>query len=303
MVEISYGAHGEQAHLAGQSVAQARERYQALFNIPDRAKASVNGKRVEKNLEPETKLRDGDELSFPARRRLLPLIGAVALALGLTTMIFVNTYTTASLTTGLMAASADIAEVDARATGLPNWDTIPANISGTLPGRFTGAMPEGYLFEISPTVHYSGDLTVKVYLANAGEMDYAYQHFNMRLQLLDNHGNYANVGSPQAYGSGTVTGTNGITTTAHSFQLLTLDNGVATFELDYTACLSGTGWYSRPYEIYLAGGSFKTEPYHPFFAVGPGGMEQHQAGALLRSRPEVIALQAVYVTEALFSIR
>lgn len=196
------------------------------------------------------------------------LLAALALGLGLAG-IYAFTYTTASFTTGLTAASEDIATVDVTTKPTPDWDSIPNIVTTTVPGRFTGAMPEGYLFAITPTRAYSGDLAVKVYLANAGEMDYAYQHFNMRLQLLDNHGNYANVGDPQAYGSGTITGTNGLTTTAHSFQLLTLDNGVATFELDYTACLSGTGWYSRPYHIYLAGGSFKTEPYHPL----PWGQE------------------------------
>lgn len=263
MVEIAYGAHRERADLAGQSVAQARDRYRPLFNIPERAKASVNGKRVEKNLEPETKLKDRDELSFRARRRLPLLLATLALGLGLTATIFVYTYTTASLSAGLTAASDDIATVDVTAKATPDWSSI-VNIGDELPGRFTGAMPEGYLFAITPTVYYNGDLAVKVYLANAGEMEYAYQHFNMRLQLLDNHGNYANVGDSQAYG-GTITGTNGITTTTdhHHFQLLTLDNGVATFELDYSACISGTGWYARPYQIYLAGGSFKTEPYHP----------------------------------------
>ena len=63
-VDISYRGYTEQAELAGKSVAQAREQYQPVFGILEQAKAAVNGRKVERTLEHETPLRDGDSLFF-----------------------------------------------------------------------------------------------------------------------------------------------------------------------------------------------------------------------------------------------
>ena len=117
-------------------------------------------------------------------RKKLYLLGALALVLALTGGMFAYTYTSANLTMGLSAASSDIATVEVADVGVqPDWSSIP-NISN-LPGRFTGTMPSGRLFQITPNADYTGDLLIKTYLTNAGDLQYAYQHFNMRLQLWD----------------------------------------------------------------------------------------------------------------------
>jgi len=75
-----------------------------------------------------------------------------------------------------------------------------------------GEVPTGNLFDITPDDDYTGDLAVKVYLTNTGALVKAYQYLNMKLYLE---------GSVEA----------GETP---DYQLLTLDNGEATFNLkDY----------------------------------------------------------------------
>ena len=64
MVEIRYGEHYEVADLAGQLVAEARERYKEEFGIPDKAQAKLNGKRVRRAFERRMRLFNGDKLSF-----------------------------------------------------------------------------------------------------------------------------------------------------------------------------------------------------------------------------------------------
>ena len=72
-----------------------------------------------------------------------------------------------------------------------------------------GQVPTGNLYIITPTTGYTGDLQVKVYIANTDKLSKAYQYLNMKLYLP---------GSVEA----------GQTP---NYQLLTLDNGVATFNL------------------------------------------------------------------------
>jgi len=86
-----------------------------------------------------------------------------------------------------------------------------------------GDVPTGDLFDVTPDAGFTGDLGVKVYLTNTGDLIKAYQYLNMKLYLD---------GSVEA----------GETP---NYQLLTLNNGVATFSLeDYapgTYTLSVTG--------------------------------------------------------------
>ncbi len=73
----------------------------------------------------------------------------------------------------------------------------------------SGDVPIGDLFVVYPHADYSGDLAVKVYLANTGNLTKAYQSLNMELYLE---------GSVEAG-------------EAPDYQLLTLENGVAAFTL------------------------------------------------------------------------
>ena len=80
---------------------------------------------------------------------------------------------------------------------------------GPPPGLPRGDVPTGDLFEITPDSAYTGDLLVQVYLTNADDLTKAYHYLNMKLYLE---------GSVEA----------GETP---NYQLLTLDNGAATFNL------------------------------------------------------------------------
>jgi hypothetical protein len=73
----------------------------------------------------------------------------------------------------------------------------------------TGSVPTGDLFEVYENPGYSGDLTVRVYLANTGDLQKAYESLDMHLYLED---------SEEAGQS-------------PNYQTLTLDNGVASFTL------------------------------------------------------------------------
>jgi len=87
----------------------------------------------------------------------------------------------------------------------------------------SGSVPTGDLFDITPHTSFSGDLAVKVYVTNTGDLAKAYDYLNMNLYLE---------GSVEA----------GETP---NYRTLTLENGVVTFNLkDYspdTYTLSVTG--------------------------------------------------------------
>jgi len=91
----------------------------------------------------------------------------------------------------------------------------------------SGNVPIGNLFEVTPHADYTGDLAVKVYLANTGNLAKAYQSLNMELYLE---------GSVEA----------GETP---DYQLLTLNNGVATFTIldggsdNHTLSVTGGDYY------------------------------------------------------------
>lgn len=68
-----------------------------------------------------------------------------------------------------------------------------------------GKVPTGNLFVVTPHADYTGNLLVKVYLTNTGALSAAYQNFSLKLTL-----------------AGSVDGV----------QLLNLDSGVATFNLE-----------------------------------------------------------------------
>jgi len=159
-------------------------------------------------------------------RKKLYLLGALALVLALTSSMFAYTYTTASATITATGDS-DYAAVSANST-LPSF---AINVFG----KHRGDVPTGDLFNITPDSDYTGDLLVKVYLTNADELTKTYQHLNMKLQLRGASDN--NIG-----------------TAGHTFQLLSLDNGVATFDMNR---------YTGTWDIYLAGGSYTTNPRHP----------------------------------------
>ncbi len=184
MVEIRYGEYYEMADLAGQLVAEARVRYKQEFGIPDKAQAKLNGKPVKKKLEAVTELGDGDELSFAEKsRKGLILVGAFLLALAVTGGVFAYTYTTASVTISAIADS-DYATVAPEET---------IEFTTRVFGHYRGEIPSGKVFKITPDDDYTGDLNVKVYLANADKLTLAYKHLNMKFEIQDANGEVVDV--------------------------------------------------------------------------------------------------------------
>ena len=64
MIEIRYSDYREWGDIAGTSVSRTREIYRTVLDIPDTAKAILNGRLVNRDLEPETILDDDDNLLF-----------------------------------------------------------------------------------------------------------------------------------------------------------------------------------------------------------------------------------------------
>lgn len=181
MIEIIYGENIKQADLAGKSVAEVREMYQVEFSIPDRAKASLNGKLLKKELEPEAKLNDGDQLLFEEKsRRAAVLLGSLLLALVITGGLFAYAYTVASITITAGAVTSDFAAVSANATGVASYSFW---------GKQRGAIESGMLFDITRESTYTGDLEVSVYLSNVDELQKDYAFWMLRVELTDINGN------------------------------------------------------------------------------------------------------------------
>ena len=175
MVEIRYGEHYEVADLAGKSVAEVRELYKPEFSISDRAKASLNGKQLKKELEPEAKLGDEDKLSFEEKsRRALVVLGALLLTLTITGGLFAFAYTTDTATIGATAVASDYANVSDN-----------DSISYTFHGRERGTIGGGLLFDVTRAAAYTGDLEVNVYLSNVDELQKDYGFWMLRLALTD----------------------------------------------------------------------------------------------------------------------
>jgi hypothetical protein len=99
------------------------------------------------------------------------------------------------------------------------------------------------MFTITPDPSYTGDLVIRVYLVNAGQLVRYYQHVNMSLQFTDNT-------SATADEQGTI-------------QVLNLQNAEVLF-----TWANGTG--GSPYSVDLVGGSYRL---HPFKTLAGGSYQ------------------------------
>jgi len=147
-------------------------------------------------------------------KRKWQLIIGVVLALVVTGGLYAFTYTSTTVATDVTVADAEIATAAPSATQ-PDWSSI---LTPPEDPPLMGEVPSGDLFDITPSATYSGDLAVKVYLANTGDLIKAYDYLNMKLYLD---------GSVEA----------GETP---SYQLLTLQNGEANFTMQDIAAISST---------------------------------------------------------------
>lgn len=137
--------------------------------------------------------------------------------------VFAATFTTAATTIGVNAVESDFAEITSGNITAP-----------TVFGNFTGTWPDGTLFNITPHASYTGDLVVRVYIVNAGQLIRQYNHLNMTLQYTDNN-------SAMVDEQGEI-------------QVLTLQNSSVLFTWS-----NGTG--DTPYKIELSGGSYRLHPW------------------------------------------
>lgn len=226
MVKIIYRDQNQEAELVGRSVAEVRNLYKYEFGIPGRAKAILNGKQLEKELEPEVKLSDEDQLCFEAQsRKGLVLLGAFLLALAVTGTMFVFTYTTRSQTITVTAATADFASITTNST--------PTAVN--LLGSVRGAIGAATMFDITGDSNYNGDVEVIVSLINVDEMVEDYSFWSLRLEYVDSSNTSADLEA--------------IT------KVITLDSPSTSFAVDSTNISGGT-WYVR-----TPGGSYRALPY------------------------------------------
>lgn len=224
MVKVIYREHGQQVDLAGKSVAEVRELYKSEFSIPDRAKASLNGKQLKRKLEPETKLGDEDKLSFEERSgKGLVLFGAFLLALAITGGLFAYTATTDTITLGVTGVDSDFGSVTENATGL-----TPSSYAFL--GKLRGAIGTGMIFDLTKHANYTGDVEVHVYLANPDELSENYSFWLLRVKLQDINGNWM--------------------TTDGKTQVLSLNSPSVVFASDNASAI----W---PAYVYVEGGAYR----------------------------------------------
>ncbi len=151
------------------------------------------------------------------------IIALIALAV-VTGGMFAYTFTTATATIGVVATESDFASIN-----------TSDNISPpTVFGKFTGTWPENTLFDLAPHQDYRGDLVIRVYLVNAGELIRQYQHLNMTLEFRDS--------------------ANTTVDEQQIIQVLNLQNAEVLFTWS-----NGDG--TSPYKVELIGGSYKLHPF------------------------------------------
>jgi len=161
---------------------------------------------------------------------------AIVAVLALTGGAFAYTFTTATTTIGVTAIQSDFAEVSVNGSYSP-----PTNVFG----KFTGTWPTGTLFDVDPHWDYTGDLVVKVYLVNTGDLIQRYHHLNMALEFQDSTGT-ASDNQAEA-------------------QVLNLSNAEVTFDW-----VNGTG--TPPYYVEVTGGGYRLHGWR----TGLGGSASPQ---------------------------
>ena len=166
-------------------------------------------------------------------------IVALALAAIICGGTYAYAFTTATATMSVTATAGDIVTVNASETQ-PDWQSILDDLASE--NKTAGEVPSGDLFTVTPNPAYTGDLDVKVYLANTDDLSKAYHYLNMKLYLN---------GSVEA-------------NETPNYQLLTLDNGQAGFTLQDIAAVEGS-WTQTLQADFEAGTRFQVDT-----ATSPG---------------------------------
>ena len=226
MIEIKYGGFYQEVSSRSCSIAEVRQQLKEEIDLPDRVKARLNGKWVDKEQELETILCDEDELCFEERgRKGLILLGALLFTLILTGGLFAYTQTTQVTTITVTDGGVEYAYITANTTD---------NSSYTITGKKRGVIDEGSLFDITADPSYTGDLVVSVFLNNVDQMQNDYSNWILRLRLTNS--------------------TNTSVDTQGSLEVITLDNAMVSFEVQSTNITAEGG---QTVYVHIDGGSYK----------------------------------------------
>lgn len=190
MVEIRYGERYEVANMAGQTVNEAREQFKAKFGIPDQARARLNDRNIRGSQELDTVLDDEDKLSFAApKSRGAYLVGALLLALALTSGVFSYGFINASTTLHATVHSSNFADVTPNTAGIDSltwtgYGFFKGAITPTDNGTASSSEDGTPIFNIDTTAsHYTGDLVVTVSLGNADQLVKRYRMLALKLTM------------------------------------------------------------------------------------------------------------------------
>lgn len=237
MVELRYGDYHEVADLAGKSIAEVREEYKPLLNIPNKTKTKLNGKAINRKHESDTTLKDNDELRFVEKSNKVPFFTlAMLLALGATAIPFAFAQTTESVSVNATSADADFVTVTA-SSSLPTWNVF---------GKFKGTCGSGgELFRIQPASGFTSDLSCTVIFGNADQLVETYRVLVMKLSIYEGSSTSANQSAKIG-----------------NSEYLTLGKG----EVDFTI----TGYTQQYLWVYLDSGFYIT---HYWGGWTPGGYE------------------------------
>lgn len=164
-------------------------------------------------------------------------IVALALAAIICGGTYAYAFTTATATMSVTATAGDIATAE-KTVSQPNWQSILDDLASE--NKTMGEVPIDDLFTVTPNPAYTGDLDVKVYLANIDNLSKAYQYLNMKL-----------------YMEGSVSANE-----TPDYQLLTLDNGQAGFTLQDIAAVEGT-WTQTSQADFDGGTLFQVDAISP----------------------------------------
>ncbi len=162
------------------------------------------------------------------------LIFALAASLAVTGGMFAYAYTTSSVSITATGASADFASISGNTTDAPTFNAF---------GSYRGAIPAGYIFDVTPDNNYNGDVGINVYLDNIDQIGYKYAMFMVKLSLVQ-------------------VSDNGCMDKDGFDKVLSLNNGVVSFLSDN---LTG----GTLYKIMVKGGVYKTYPWS--YLSGSGG--------------------------------
>jgi len=160
-------------------------------------------------------------------------IVALVASLAVTGGMFAYAYTTSSVSMTVTGASADFASITGNTTGAPTFTAF---------GSYRGAIPAGYIFDVTPDGSYSGDIGINVYLDNIDQIGYKYSLFMVKLNLVN------------ASDNGTMD-KDGVD------RVLSLNNGMVSFISDNLT--PGT-----TYHIMVKGGVYRTYPWSYLTGIG-----------------------------------